>query len=282
MDQLKARPFKQVDVFTDRPGYGNPVAVIMEADGLSAEQMQRLARWTNLSETTFLATEGENGYRLRIFTPAHELPFAGHPTIGSAHAALEAGLINDPAGFTQHCGLGDLPLWHADGVTWVRVPLPAKVEIESETEKLSQALGGVRVHDPLAFDTGPVWLVGRLESLDDLRNLAVNRDLLIQLSLEIDQAAGAVLYAFNEEGGIEVRALAPVHGIDEDPVCGSGNLCAAAHLKATGDIARVGNQYQARQGMNLGRDGRLHLNVLDEALELGGRAVTVFDGQARI
>ena len=281
MGQIKGRPFKQVDVFTDRPGYGNPVAVIMEAEGLSAEQMQRLARWTNLSETTFLSASDDSGYQLRIFTPAQELPFAGHPTIGSAHAAIEAGLIRDYNRFTQHCGLGELPLWHDDGITWVRVPMPARVETGLEAEELSRALGEVRVHDPLVFDTGPIWMVARLESTDALRNLEVNRDLLIRLSLQTAQAAGVILYAFIPEGGIEVRALAPAHGIDEDPVCGSGNLCAAAHLKATGDIDRVGNQYQARQGMNLGRDGRLHLNVLDEAMELGGRAVTVFEGQAR-
>ncbi|MGD8564213.1 MAG: PhzF family phenazine biosynthesis protein [Desulfarculaceae bacterium] len=282
MSQIKVRPFKQVDVFTDRPGFGNPVAVIMEAEGLSTEQMQRVARWTNLSETTFLLNTDKAGYQLRIFTPAQEIPFAGHPTIGSAHAALEQGLVKDPTGFEQRCGIGDLPLWWRDGVIWVRVPTPKQVEAELKPERLSQALGGAQVHDPLLFDTGPIWIVSRLDSLDALRGLQVDRDLLTRLSLQTGQAVGATLYAFNQEGGIEVRSLAPAHGIDEDPVCGSGNLCAAAHLKATGEINRIGNQYQARQGMNLGREGCLHLNVLDDAMELGGRAVTVFEGQARV
>src|SRR5512138_1432678 len=110
---MMARRFKQVDVFTSEPYFGNPVAVILEAEGLSSESMQRIAAWTNLSETTFVLppTSPEADYRLRIFTPKGELPFAGHPTIGSAHAVLESGVVRpDSSGMVQECGAGLLPL----------------------------------------------------------------------------------------------------------------------------------------------------------------------------
>ena len=107
MPQLR---FKQVDVFTDKPFLGNPVAVVIGAEDLDTLEMQRIARWTNLSETTFLSRSNKADYRLRIFTPRHELPFAGHPTIGSAHAALEAGFVSRKSKLRQECGAGIIDL----------------------------------------------------------------------------------------------------------------------------------------------------------------------------
>lgn len=280
-DTIPARPFKQVDVFTDRPGYGNPVAVILAAEGLSDEAMLRLARWTNLSETTFLLPSDEADYHLRIFCPGRELPFAGHPTIGSAHAAMEAGLVADPDNFTMLCGLGKLALRREGETIWVRTPHGRAVELEIDIDRLTACLGGAQPDRPQVFDTGPYWLVGGLGSVDELRGLDVDLQGLIQLCREMDQTTGVILHAFTEDGGLEVRAFAPAAGVGEDPVCGSGNLAAAAHLKMTGELARVGSRYQARQGMNLDRDGRLELNVMEDGVELGGRAVTVFDGTAR-
>ena len=123
---MKAIAFKQVDVFTRVPFRGNPVAVVLQGKGLATEEMQRIAAWTNLSETTFVLPSKSADYRLRIFTPRHELPFAGHPTIGSAHAVLEAGLVKPKAGkFRQECGAGVLELSAEDGLLWVKAP-PAK------------------------------------------------------------------------------------------------------------------------------------------------------------
>lgn len=274
------RPFKQVDVFSESAGYGNPVAVIMQADGLTTEAMQRLANWTNLSETTFLGASEKADYHLRIFCPVAEMPFAGHPTIGSAHAAIEAGLVAPDSEFTMECGLGVLNLWQTEGLIWVRVPMPKLRDDKFDSAELTACLGGVEVADPAIFDTGAIWLTGEVDSVQTLRDMQPDFARMTAFTRSITCGAEPLLYAHTEEGGLEVRAFAPAANVDEDPVCGSGNLCAAAHLKTFGGMARTGARYQARQGMNLGRNGRLELNILDDQLELGGKAVTVFDGQA--
>lgn len=281
-DVKAGRPFKQVDVFTDRAGYGNPVAVIMEAEGLSEEQMQRLANWTNLSETVFVFKDARSDYRARIFTPASELDFAGHPTIGTAHAALEGGLVEDPKYFGMECPLGRIDLHRTGGLIWARVPAPKQKDSVLDEGELRASLGGQQPMNPLLFDIGPVWLVGQVKTVQTLREICPDWGRLAGLTRKLGDSAGLVLYAFTDEGGIEVRAFAPAEGVNEDPVCGSGNLCAARHLEVTGGLNRLGRTFVSRQGMNLGRDGRLHLNVLGEGIELGGQAVTVFDGTARI
>ena len=138
--------------------------------------------------------------------------------------------------------------------------------------------GGCLPADSMVFDTGPVWMVARTGSVEELIGLRADRNKLTLLSTKTGDSVGIILYALNDENGIEVRALAPAAGVDEDPVCGSGNLAAAAHLKATGLLARLGNGYQARQGRHLGRDGRLFLLVGKSCFELGGQALTVIDG----
>ena len=163
-------PFKQVDVFTGKPFFGNPVAVVIGADSLEAAQMQRIARWTNLSETTFLLKPTQAGadYRLRIFTPHQELPFAGHPTVGSAHAALESGYATAENGkLRQECGAGvlDLSIEDAGGVRriYVRAPAPKVQAVETSLFKGARA---IRV------DVGPVWVVidlGKAASVDALQ-----------------------------------------------------------------------------------------------------------------
>ncbi len=280
--EMAGRPFKQVDVFSERAGYGNPVAVILEAEGLSDEAMQRLANWTNLSETVFVFRDAQADYRARIFTPSSELDFAGHPTIGTAHAALESGLVKNPKSFGMECALGRIDLHRTDGLIWARVPAPKQLPAELDEAGLSAALGGEQPAEPLLFDIGPVWLVGRLDSVGALRRLSPRWDQLAAFTRELGDSTGLVLYAFTDEGGIEVRAFAPAEGVNEDPVCGSGNLCAARHLEASGGLERTGWSFVSRQGMNLGRNGRLHLKVLEQSVELGGHAVTVFEGTAWI
>jgi predicted PhzF superfamily epimerase YddE/YHI9 len=267
---MKTLRFKQVDVFTDTPFLGNPVAVVIGAEGLDAAEMQRIACWTNLSETTFLLKSEVADYRLRIFTPRHELPFAGHPTIGSAHAALEAGFIKRKDSLTQECGAGIIELaLEKDGI-FLRGPA-ARVGDVRKTLPFASKL--------LRIDVGPVWVVGEVADSRKLAELKPDMAALADFSHDAE-ASGVTLFAASGEKGaaIHVRSFAPAQGIPEDPVCGSGNLCVAAYLKATNQTERFGKRYVARQGMQLGRDGRVKVRIEDQAIRIGGHAVTCIDG----
>src|SRR5215475_3020126 len=152
--------FQQVDVFTDVPFKGNPVAVVVDGDAVSSAAMQSIAAWTNLAETTFVCapTDPRADYRLRIFTPKRELPFAGHPTIGSAHAAREAGRVRGESA-TQECGAGMIPLRFEDSDVRARAPRPKLLPKAVDAMGLRESLRGVEVADPIAIDVGPVWIV---------------------------------------------------------------------------------------------------------------------------
>ncbi len=266
-------PFKQVDAFTDRPFLGNPVAVVIGAEGLDSEQMQRIARWTNLSETTFLLKSEVADYRLRIFTPAQELPFAGHPTIGSAHAALESGFIKKKATFTQECGAGVLELSLEEEKIFVKGPRPKIGDVRKTLPFASKLL---------RVDVGAVWVVGEVADSRRLASLKPDMEGLIAFSID-HEAAGVTVFADSGEDGaaIHVRSFAPAHGIAEDPVCGSGNLSVAAYLQATNQLARFGSRYVACQGMQVGRDGRVHVRVDADGIRIGGHAVTCIDGSVK-
>ena len=264
---MAALRFKQVDVFTDQPFLGNPVAVVIGADGLDTAQMQRIACWTNLSETTFLLRprSKDADYLLRIFTPRQELPFAGHPTIGSAHAALEAGFISRKSRLTQECNAGLIELSvEGDGRIFLRGP-QAKCQ---QLEKLIPSIPLAPASPVLKIDVGPVWIVGEMT---DARALAEWTTSL--------QATGITVFAPSGESScaIHVRSFAPVHGIPEDPVCGSGNLSVAVFLRENNLLKRFGSEYVARQGMQLGRDGRVSVR-LKASIEIGGHALTCVDG----
>lgn len=168
-------PFKQVDVFTARPFFGNPVAVVIGAEGLATAQMQRIARWTNLSETTFLSKPTRDAdYRLRIFTPHQELPFAGHPTLGSAHAALEAGFVEPANGrLRQECGAGVLELTVEKPRIFVRAPTP---KISPAAVPLFGKSRALRV------DVGPVWIVVDLGEAVDVDSLSPDMTAISELS----------------------------------------------------------------------------------------------------
>jgi PhzF family phenazine biosynthesis protein len=265
--------FKQVDVFTARPFLGNAVAVVIGAEGLEAPAMQRIARWTNLSETTFLLRSEVADYRLRIFTPAQELPFAGHPTIGSAHAALESGFIKKNMTITQECGAGVLELALEEQKIFVKGPKPKIADVR---KKLPFAAKLLRI------DVGAVWIVG--EVVDSLRLAELKPDMGSLAAFSLDhEAAGVTVFAASAqgEGAMHVRSFAPAHGIPEDPVCGSGNLAVAAYLQATNQLERFGSRYVACQGMQVGRDGRVHVRVDADGIRIGGEAVTCIDGVLR-
>ena len=280
--------FIQVDVFTARPLAGNPVAVVLGADDLDAAVMQRLAAWTNLSETTFVLRPTAAGadYRLRIFTPKSEVPFAGHPTIGSAHAVLEAGLVSpDATRLVQECGAGLLPLRaerdESGRRIFVRIP-EARVRRAPAGDALARALGRKPADDPLVIDVGLVWLVARLGDEAAVRGLRPDGAGIAQIG-EAAGAIGVTVFAVCDGpgAGVVVRSFAPSAGVAEDPVCGSGNATVAAYLATAGLLGRVGDTYAASQGREVGRDGVVHVCVGESgrAIEIGGQAVTVIDGR---
>lgn len=279
--------FKQVDVFTRVPFSGNPVAVVLEGAGLGSEDMQRIAAWTNLSETTFVLPPStpDADYRLRIFTPRAELPFAGHPTIGSAHAVFEAGIVRSRAGkLRQECGVGILEL-QVDGETlWLASP-PATETLLSDLdfEVLEKSLKSRFLGSPRIINVGPRWIVAELAGAEAIAALVPDMQVLADLSNK-HSIGGVTVYGVSgdDESAIHVRSFAPAHGIAEDPVCGSGNIGVAAYLMKTGQAERVGPRYTARQGMQLGRDGRVSIRIEDGKIFLGGSAVTCVDGLLRV
>jgi PhzF family phenazine biosynthesis protein len=278
--------FKQVDVFTRVPFGGNPVAVVVEADGLDGAQMQRIAAWTNLSETTFVLppSSAAADYRLRIFTPRAELPFAGHPTIGSAHAALEAGIVRAKDGkLRQECGVGVLELTVEGDMLWLESPPATETALAGQDiEALAGSLGVRCVGMPSIVNVGPRWLVAELESAAVVGSLAPDMQRLSDLSLRLS-IGGVTVFGAASDGrsAVHVRSFAPAHGIPEDPVCGSGNISVAAYLQDSGKPARFGDRYVARQGMQLGRDGEVAIRYAGGRILLGGCAVTCVDGMLR-
>jgi PhzF family phenazine biosynthesis protein len=290
---LKKYPFKQVDVFTSRPLFGNPVAVVLEADDLEEEQMQRIAAWTNLSETTFVLKPKVVGpaYRLRIFTPSYELPFAGHPTIGSCHAVLEAAIVEPKDGrLVQDCGAGNLPL-RIEGSgperrIWVEAP-EAKLmgEYPELAPVLSVALGSPIAGSPppTALRNGPNWLFVRFEKESDLAALKPDMSALAALSPTV---TGVAAFAFVDGGdfAVHIRCFAPAAGVPEDPVTGSANAALPAYLAHHRLLDRTGREYAATQATEMGRDGRVSVRVLDDTgrAEIGGQAMTVIDGEIRV
>jgi len=271
------RDFKQVDAFTDQPFKGNPVAVVLDGQGLDTAQMQHVAQWTNLSETTFLLPSEVADYRLRIFSPRRELPFAGHPTIGSAHAALEAGIAKGSR-IKMECGFGVLDLTVDEGVIFVRSPAVKLAAMDAMPGDIGIAL--VAGSPMLRSEVGPVWLVGEAASAAALGACQPDLTALGRWTESL-KATGVTVFAASGEAqcAFHVRSFAPAQGIPEDPVCGSGNISVAAYLR---HLKKYRGSYVARQGMQMGRDGRVHMRVSEDAIELGGRAVTCVEGKVAI
>lgn len=290
---MTTRRFKQVDVFTSRPLFGNPVAVVFDADDLSDAEMQKIANWTNLSETTFFKTptpESGADYQLRIFYPKGELPFAGHPTIGSAHAAIEGGVI--PPGkreFVMECGAGLLPL-HVEGEggerrIFVRAPQSEFVhEFSTSIEAISSALGAPVVANPPpgSVYNGPTWLFCGMTS-EDIARLKPDMTATARLSRDLS-VSGFATFALveGETHQVHIRVFAPDGGVHEDPVTGSANASLPTYLAHVGLLDRVGSEYISSQGTELGRDGRVHVRTDGVRTEIGGQAVTVIDGEIRL
>ncbi len=281
------RPFKQIDVFTRSAGLGNPLAVVLDAQGLSDDTMQRFARWTNLSETTFLLPPTQSGadYRVRIFTPGGELPFAGHPTLGSSHAWLEAGGQPLQANtIVQECGVGLVRIRRAGtGLAFAAPPLTRENPSPTVLARVAQALGlkvgQVRAAQNLT--NGPTFLALLVDSAQTV--LACVPDFLALKKLEldvglvhVDSALAATNSIANGQPAVTVRAFVPKAGISEDPVTGSLNASLAQWLIAEG---LAPERYLAAQGECLGRAGRV---VIERDAQgqvwVGGDCVTCIDG----
>ncbi|HEX7473352.1 MAG TPA: PhzF family phenazine biosynthesis protein [Candidatus Limnocylindrales bacterium] len=275
-----SRPFRQVDVFTREPYRGNPVAVVLDGEGLTTEAMLRFANWTNLSETTFLLrpTVAEADYRVRIFTPVAELPFAGHPTLGSCHAWLEAGgRPRHPELVVQECAAGLVRIRRTDaGLAFAAPPLIRSGPVEeSLVEHIADVLGLDRsaIQDAEWVDNGPGWVAVLLESAEAV--LAV-RPGFVDLDLGL---VGP--YPAGSPAAIEVRAFFPKDGATvEDPVTGSLNASLVPWLLRTG---RVATPYVASQGTALGRAGRAHVSRdADGTIWVGGGTVTCVLGEVEL
>lgn len=288
---LQQRPFKQVDVFTARAYRGNPLAVVLDGEGLSTEAMQQFTDWTNLSEATFLLPPTEAGraagadYRVRIFSPGRELPFAGHPTLGSCHAWLEAGGQPRTSGqVVQECGLGLVTL-RRDGerLAFAAPPLIQSGPLdEADVQLIARGLGVAR-EDITAHawcDNGPRWRGVMLRSAEQVLALRPDGAILAGLDVGVVGPRGkvGVVGASDAEGiAFEVRAFFPGHnGLAEDPVTGSLNAALAQWLICAGLAPR---QYVASQGTALGRAGRVHVEQDGERIWIGGGSVTCVDGE---
>jgi PhzF family phenazine biosynthesis protein len=286
--------FKQVDVFTPVPFKGNPLAVVFEADDLDSAQMQAIARWTNLSETTFLVkpTHPDADYHVRIFTVEGELPFAGHPTIGTAHALLESGYQpRTPGKLFQQCGAGLVELNAQAGGAWAFVAPPARVT-PLPTDLYTSLTDALRTEAidfsaaPCGIDNGAPWLVVRVNSAAAC--LAIKPDAAaLERVVEAVGTHGVAVYGPHDPDGpatFEVRCLMVGGGLGtgEDPVTGSANAAIAGLLSA--QQRRPGASYTVRQGTVLGRAGQVSVRYDDAAGKtwIGGPAVTVVDGTFRL
>ena len=272
------RPFTQVDVFTNVLTFGNPVAVVHDADDLTTQDMADFARWTNLSETTFLIvpTDEQADYQLRIFTTNTELPFAGHPTLGSAHAWLEAGgIAKNPEGLTQQCAAGLVRI-RRDGtrLAFAAPPLIRSGDVDAQDLTEIMAFLGIDpdvVVDAQWADNGPGWvalLLTDAETVLALRPKAVDSGRF--------GAVGVVgPYPPHSEVDFEVRAFTSLVTQAEDPVTGSLNAALGQWLIAT---QRAPSSYVAAQGTVIGRRGRVYVTQIGSDVWIGGDAVTGVTG----
>ena len=291
---MKQRPFKQVDVFTATPYRGNPLAVVLDGEGLSTEAMQHFTNWTNLSECTFLLPPTLKGaaagadYRVRIFCPGRELPFAGHPTLGSCHVWLEAGGVPRGAQIVQECGVGLVRIHRdADRLAFAAPPLIRSGPLdEADVALIARGLGVTR-SDIVAHswcDNGPNWRGVMLRSAEQV--LALKPDAAVLAGLDIGvvgprRKVGVVGSHSAGDTQFEVRAFFPGNnGLTEDPVTGSLNAALAQWLIGAG-LAPA--HYVAAQGTTLQREGRVHIDQdADGTIWVGGASVTCIDGRVTL
>jgi PhzF family phenazine biosynthesis protein len=278
---IQPRAFAQVDVFSATPYYGNPVAVVLDGDGLTDEAMQQFAAWTNLSETTFVVppSSPDADYGLRIFTPGRELPFAGHPTLGSAHAWLEAGGAPAAADVVvQECPIGLVELRRsAEGLSFRAPQLLRDGPLdEGLLERIALGLRIAReeIIDHQWADNGPGWAAVRLASAEDVLSLQPDDTHMRGLMVG---AAGP--YPDGSEHQFEVRVFAGPVGVPEDPVTGSFNAGLAQWMIPAGTAPP---SYTASQGTCVGRRGVVRVEAREDGMWVGGASVTCIRGHVEL
>lgn len=282
--------YLQMDVFAARPGMGNALGAVIDGARFAPDRMQAFAAWTNLSETIFLLppTTPEADYRVRIFTPRSELPFAGHPSVGAAWAVLETGLVApDRTTLVQECAAGLLPvrIEHRDGRrrTAIRAPRARRIGGAELAPALTEAVtskmpaGGL---EPALWDNGPKWWLLELADAEAVRGLQPDLPAIAALT-EATGAVGLAVHAPEDADGhhLVVRAFCPADGIPEDPVTGSAQAGIAARLTHAGRLPGRDGRYVGSQGRELGRDGRVEVQV-DAAGDvfIGGDVAPVIAG----
>ena len=278
---MTQRRFQQVDVFTQQAYFGNPVAVVLEAEGLTPEQMQRVANWTNLSETTFVLPpkDARADYHVRIFTPSRELPFAGHPTLGTCHAWLAAGGKPKGATIVQECAVGPVRIRReGDGLAFAAPPPRRTGPLDPDAlDRIARALriqpGDILDHS--WCDNGPPWQAVLLRSARQVLEVTPDAGVLGAMDLGLVGAYPEGPVAF------EVRAFFPADGsLREDPVTGSLNAALGQWLIAKGHAPA---RYLAAQGTKLGRQGRVHIERdSDGQVWVGGQSVTCITGEIAV
>ena len=289
---MPPRRFAQIDVFTTRIGCGNPVAVVLDAEGLDTTAMQRFAAWTGLAETTFVLAPAaaEADFRMRVFTTREELPFAGHPAVGTAHAVLET--RPDLAGRARlalECAAGVLPVrLEGDAAArriFVQAP-PARLAAPAGLAgEFAAAVGAAVKREPAphVVDVGPVWLIGELADAAELRALEADFARLAPFA-QRHGALGVGVFARERGDGTDlaVRVFCPGDDVPEDPVTGSANAAIAALLRATGTLGGLGPRYRASQGREVGRDGRVDVEIDADAIWIGGHCACAIAGHVHL
>jgi PhzF family phenazine biosynthesis protein len=279
---MPARPFQQVDVFASRSLSGNPVAVVFDADDLTDAQMSAFANWTNLAETTFFQTPDDPAadYRLRIFTTAEELPFAGHPTLGSAHAWLQSGVVPKGDNIIQECGAGLVTIKSdGDRLAFACPPLVRSGPVDDADLGVIHAALGLAPSDVVAsnwVDNGPGWIGLMLTSAHRVLDIRPDYDALGPLRVGVigSYREGSVMPG--DRPDFEVRAFIPGIASPEDPVTGSLNAGLATWLRAEQTVPA---SYVASQGTVLGRAGRVYIDDDGSNIWVGGRSATVISGE---
>ncbi len=283
--------YLQLDVFAQRAGAGNPLGVVFEAKDLDSGAMQAYAAWANLSETIFFLppTTDQADYRVRIFTPRQELPFAGHPSVGAAWAAIDAGLVDaGKQDLVQECDAGLLPvrveMRGPERLIHVRTPRAKRIQGSGDFPDLLRAAtaglpGGTLV--PALWNNGPSWWLVPLADEATVRTMIPDLAAIAALTGS-SEAVGLAVFAPTDssEHDVVVRAYCPADGIPEDPVTGSANACIAAMLQAADALPGKAGRYLSSQGREMGRDGRIEIEVDTRGdVWIGGRVQPVIRGR---
>ena len=287
---MPARRYLQLDVFADRPGAGNPLGVVFDAADMDGSDMQAYAAWANLSETIFFLPPSSPvaDYRVRIFTPCSELPFAGHPSVGAAWAALDAGLVQAKGdGLVQECAAGLLRvrIEERNATRLIHVRTPRAREMAAGNAHRAAVASALRdlplgALAPALWNNGPNWWLVELADADAVRGMRPDLAAIAALTRASD-AVGLAVYgrADAADHHLAVRAYCPADNIPEDPVTGSVNACIAAQLHRAGALPGADDRYVASQGRELGRDGRVEIRVDAEGeVWIGGQVQAVIRG----